>query len=159
MATCITELCNGGISSVYQSSLIAIYHFKALVLYYNINSVDRVKLNSFSHKQMICSTGSNFPTLQKIHSERLGVNQNCCKEAGNRTWASNVLEELIQPLMFVEHWIWAEGAGAQEQQGKDVPQRWRPSRSQLSKRGTASLRKNQQAQLLAQGGSSLWSEE
>ena len=73
MAICITELCNGGIFSFYLGFLIAIHHFKALVLYYKINSVDCVKLKSFSHKQMICSRGSNFPTLQKIHSGRLGV--------------------------------------------------------------------------------------
>ena len=72
MAICITELCNGGIFSFYLGFLIAIHHFKALVLHYKINSVDRVKLKSFSHKQMICSRGSNFPTLQKIHSGRLG---------------------------------------------------------------------------------------
>jgi hypothetical protein len=73
MAICITDLCNGGIFSFYLGFLIAIHPFEALFLCYKISSVDRVKLKSFSHKQTICSRGSYFPTLQKIHSGRLGV--------------------------------------------------------------------------------------
>ena len=70
MAICITKLCNDGIVSFYLGFLLAIHHFKALVLYYKTNGVHSVKVKSFSHKKMICSRGSNFPTLKKIQGGR-----------------------------------------------------------------------------------------